>query len=154
MFYRKFIALAVTAAFAFSAGAADFKDYSRYRGLFSEVSIGVPASFEIGAGYQFNTHFAMTAEAFSYSGLTAMTGAVSSKYYMYDRVFTPYAQAKLGYGTLGVDYENMEYNDMFCSVSIGLSWCSFDLGAGFVLDSFHRVGFNTSLSWIYRFGRR
>lgn len=144
-----FVAVMMTAC-TFSAKGGD--GFSRGHGVIARIGAGVPANFEAGIGYRFCPQFELAAEAFSYSGLTAMTGALDARCHILDRSFTPYVDAKIGYGTLGVDIENQNYNNFHGSITAGLSWRRFDLGAGAVFDPFHKVEFISALSWTFCFG--
>ena len=145
-----FVAALMTAC-TFCAEGGD--GFSRGRGTIARIGAGVPANFEAGIGYRFCPQFELAAEAFSYSGLTAITAALDARYHILDRSFTPFVDTKIGYGTLGVNIENQNYNNCFGSITAGLSWRRFDLGAGVVFDPFHKVEFISALSWTFCFGK-
>ena len=144
---RFLLTAVILAVFAFPSGAAEPGDNYRGQGMIARIGIGAPANVEIGIGYQFCPNFALTAEAFSYSGMTAMTGALDARYYMTEKQCSPFLGARLGYGTLGKSVDNQNFNDMFESVTAGISWHRFDLGAGIIYDSFHKAQFIAGLSW-------
>ena len=134
-----------------SASAASGDGFSRGKGVLVRVGAGAPINLNLGAGYRFGPHFALAAEAYSYSGLTALTGAIDARYHILDNSFTPFAAAKLGYGSLGEDYDYKNVNDFIGSLTAGVSWRGFDLGAGIIYDPFHKLGFTANLSWTYCF---
>ncbi len=144
-----FVACSFSAAADNGAG-----EFSRSKGTIGRIGVGAPANFEIGLGYQFNKYFSLTAEALSYSGLTSVAGVVDARWYMLDKTLTPYADARIGAGLLGKNVENQNCFGPVGSVTAGLSWRRFDIGAGVICDPFHKVEFTSSLTWTYNFGRR
>lgn len=155
-FRRKAAALSMLAALmmivaAPSAHAANGNGFSREKGVIARVGAGAPANFNLGVGYRFNPHFALTMEAYSYSGLTAITGAIDARYYLLKNAITPFVSAKIGYGALGMTAECMKYKDVMSSMTTGLSWRRFDLGAGIIHDPFHKLEYTANLSWAYCF---
>lgn len=145
--------LAILAMATFPAKAEGPDTFSRGSGVTARIGAGAPANFNLGLGYQFGPHLSLTGEAFSYSGLTTMTGTVDARYYVYDRCFTPFLEVRAGYGVLGTTYENKKYCDALGSMSAGLSWRRFDLGAGVIFDSFHKAEFTAGISWTVKIGR-
>ena len=152
MNYKKLLSVALLAVLAFPSIAADKDGRTKAGGVTVRIGAGAPANFNIGAGYQFSPHFSLTAEVFSYSGLTAFTGALDARYYFSDKEVSPFLAAKAGYGTLGTTYELQNYNGMSGTLMAGARWHRFDLGAGCVCDSFHKMEFIANLSWTYCFG--
>ena len=157
--FNKSVALSVLALFVMitpshSANVAKSEGFSREKGIIVRVGAGAPANFNIGAGYRFNPHFSLVGEAFSYSGLTAFTGAIDARYYILDKSLTPFVAAEIGYGTLGMTMENSAYRNALGSLTAGLSWRGFDLGAGIIYDPFHKMEFTANLSWTYCFKRK
>lgn len=152
-FLRFMLATILIAGTSYSSMAANGIGFSRDKGTIGRIGVGAPTNFEIGVGYQFNKYFALTAEALTFSGLTSIAGVVDARWYMTKEVLTPYADAKLGFGLLG---ETLEYENYFGpvgSVTAGISWRRFDLGAGIIYDPFHKLGFTSSLTWTYNFRR-
>lgn len=147
----KILITALVLAVSFPANAADGGEFTRGNGIIARIGAGVPSNFNIGAGYRFNPHFALAAEAYSYSGLTALTGVIDARYHILDNVITPFAAAKIGYGTLGMTIENNSYKDVLGSLTAGLSWRGFDLGAGVIYDTYHKTEFTVNISWTYCF---
>ncbi|MCQ2188023.1 MAG: hypothetical protein MJY73_06715 [Bacteroidales bacterium] len=149
------IAASILVACSFSAMAGNgVGNFSRSKGTIGRIGVGAPANFEIGLGYQFNRYFSLTAEALSFSGLTAVAGVVDARWYMLDKTLTPFADAKIGAGILGKDIDNQNCFGPIGSITAGLSWRRFDIGAGIICDPFHKVEFTSSLTWTYNFGRR
>ena len=149
------IAASLLVACSFSAMADNsIGGFSRSKGAIGRIGAGAPANLEIGLGYQFNEHFALTAGALSFSGLTAVTGVVDARWYMLNETFTPYADARIGAGILGKNMENQNCLGPIGSITAGLSWRRFDIGAGVICDPFHKVEFISSLTWTCNFGRR
>lgn len=156
IFNRKIGAISVLvvllmAVSAYSANAADGDGFSRGKGVIARIGAGAPANFDLGAGYRFNSHFALAVEAYSYSGLTTFTGVMDARYHILDNALTPFVATKIGYGELGITMEYATYKDILGSLTAGLSWRGFDLGAGIIYDSFHKVEFTANLSWTYCF---
>ena len=157
--FNKSMALSVLALFVMitpshSANVAKSEGFSREKGIIVRVGAGAPANFNIGAGYRFNPHFSIAGEVFSYSGLTTVTGVADARYYILDKNMTPFVAAKIGYGTLGRTIENTAYRNALGSLTAGLSWRGFDLGAGIIYDPFHKMEFTANLSWTYCFKRK
>ena len=155
-FYRKTGAMSVLAALlmivpAYSANAADGDGFRRGKGVIARIGAGAPANFDLGAGYRFNPHFALAIETYSYSGLTTFTGVMDARYHILDNAFTPFVATKIGYGKLGMTMDYWTYKDFLGSLTAGLSWRGFDLGAGILYDSFHKMEFTANLSWTYCF---
>ena len=134
--------------------AANGDGFVRKEGVIARIGAGTPANFDLGVGYRFSPHFALAAEAYSYSGLTTITGVIDGRYHILDNAFTPFVDAKIGYGSLGKTAEYMNYKDILGSLTAGLSWRGFDLGAGIVYDSFHKLEFTANLSWTYCFATK
>ncbi len=148
------LAVALIGGCSFSAKAANnIGDFSRHKGVIGRIGAGIPANAEIGLGYQFNWLFALTAEAYSFSGLTSIGGAVDARWYVTPEDFTPYADLKVGYALLGTNMEYQNCYGAFSAVTAGLSWRWFDLGAGITYDPFHKVEFTASLTWTFNFCR-
>ncbi|MCQ2162697.1 MAG: hypothetical protein MJY86_05415 [Bacteroidales bacterium] len=135
----------------YPANAANGDGFSRGKGVIARIGAGTPANFDLGAGYRFNPHFALAMEAYSYSGLTTFAGVMDARYHILDSAFTPFVATKIGYGELGMTIEYGTYQDILGSLTAGLSWRGFDLGAGIIYDSFHKMGFTANLSWTYCF---
>lgn len=136
---------------SFSAQAAD--GFTRGKGVTARIGVGAPASLELGLGYQFCPQFSLTAEAYSFSGLTAAAGVLDARYYVLDQAFTPFVDVRAGYGIMGKDMSYRDCYDYLGSVSAGISWRRFDLGAGVIYDPFHKLSVTANLSWTIRFGR-
>lgn len=134
--------------------AANGDGFSREKGIITRIGAGAPANFDLGAGYRFNPHFALAIEAYSYSGLTTFTGVMDARYHILDSSFTPFVATKLGYGKLGMTMEYRTYYDLLGSLTAGISWRGFDLGAGIIYDSFHKMEFTANISWTYCFKTR
>lgn len=151
--HRRIAVLAALAIVTFSlpAAAADGDGFTRGNGVIARIGAGAPANLNLGAGYRFNSHFALAMEAFSYSGLTTLAGAVDARYHVLDNALTPFISAKIGYGSLGKTLEYKDYKDLLYAWTAGISWRGFDLGAGIIYDSFHQLGFTANLSWTYCF---
>lgn len=148
---KKIITIIVVILATVCMAAASNKDYQRRQGVIARVGIEDPAGFNVGVGYQFNPHFALTAEAYSFSGLTSMSGSVDARYYFLDRTFTPYVNAKAGYGILGKNLENQNDNGFIGIAGAGLSWKGFDFGVGGMYDRFHKIGCSVNVSWTLHF---
>lgn len=140
------IALIGVFSTAVSAQAANGNDFSRNTGLILRAGVG-PDNFDLGAGVQLNPHFAVTAEAFSFSGLTSINAVADVRYYVLDKTITPFVDVKAGYGMLGKTIEYRGYYGMVTSATAGISLRRFDLGAGVTYDEFHKAGFIANLSW-------
>lgn len=155
---KSIVLSALTALFmvvpSHSVNAADSDGFSRDKGMIVRIGAGIPSNFNMGAGYRFCPHFSVDAELFSYSGLTTFTGAVDARYYILDKSLTPFIAAKIGYGTLGKTMEYSTYRNALGSLTAGISWRRFDLGAGIIYDPFHRVEFTANLSFTYCFKRK
>lgn len=147
------IAAILLATLTTSSHAADNSGWARRQGPVARIGIGTPASFELGAGYQFSPNFVLTVDAFSYSGLTAMSGIADARYYFLDKDFTPFIDMKAGYGVLGKNLENQSVFGAVEALSAGVSWKALDLSAGFIHDSFHGIEYSLNLTWTIRFRR-
>lgn len=137
-----------------SASAAGSDGYVREKGMTVRVGAGAPSNSYIGAGYRFGPHFSIAAEAFSYSGLTTITGVVDARYHILDNVFSPFVAARIGYGKLGMTMEYRPCRNALGSLTAGLGWRGFDLGAGIIYDPFHKLQFISDISWTYCFKSR
>lgn len=136
---------------AFTLASAQDNDYQRSQGFITRVGIEDPAGFILGAGYQFSPHFALAAEAYSFSGLTSMSGALDARYYILDKTWTPYVGVKGGYGVLGTDFENQKVFGAIGTATAGVSYKGFDLGVGAIYDNFHKGEYGVSFSWTLHF---
>ena len=135
----------------YSSYAANGDGYSREKGVIVRLGAGAPLNLDLGAGYRFNPHFALAVEACSYSGLTTLTGVLDARYHILDKDFTPFVAARIGYGSLGKTVKYQNYYNALGSLTAGLSWRGFDLGAGVIYDPFHRFQFTANISWTYCF---
>lgn len=137
--------------FSNSANAADSDGFSRGSGVITRIGAGALENIDLGVGYRFNPHFALAIEAYSYYGLTTFTGVVDARYHILDNAFTPFVATKIGYGKLGMTVEYWTYRNVLGSLTAGLSWRGFDLGAGIIYEPFHKIEFTANLSWTYCF---
>lgn len=153
----KSIALSVMAVLCMAipshpASAANAGGFSRENGVIARIGTGgYLENLDIGVGYRFNPHFTLAMEAYSYFGITTFTGVIDARYHILDKPFSPFVAAKAGYGKLGMTIEYWTYRNVLGSLTAGLGWRGFDLGAGIIYDPFHKMQFTTNISWTHCF---
>ncbi len=145
------IASLVLFAFATNINAQSFTLKS---GPYIRVGAGYYADINLGAGYTFPFRLSVGAEATTWSMFCGFGGDVDLRYRFLDKQFSPFIDAKIGYGLLGKTREYQNYYDLFYSAMVGVSWRQLDLGVGVAYDCYYKACPVANLSYTFVFGKK
>lgn len=133
--------------------AQRLKEFEFHSGPYIRVGAGYFADLNVGAGYTFPFRLSLGAEVTTWSMFCGVGAMVDARYRFIDNQFSPFVDAKSGFGLLGKTYDNRTYSGFMTSVMGGLSWRGLDLGIGAGYDEFYGFSPVVNLSYTYVFKR-
>lgn len=134
--------------------AGEPSKWTREKGTCLRVGAGYPTQFCIGAERHISPYLSVGGEFTTLNEMCGVGVAADIRSYFLRSSFSPFVDAKIGYGRIGVDIDKKTCFSDYYAGMVGVSWRHLDVAGGFMWDEWNKYTPALSVNWHFLFGKR